>query len=168
MTTLTRWMAPAVIAAGLASAAWLPAPAHAQDDTLARVLVDVADVVLRGGQPYYRYGNYGDDDRLIVQRDRYGRPVYYRTVPGQVRSGPPYGNAWGYWDNGPGARRVTCNRNGNCTVSYYDPRYDRRGYGRYDERYDRHDRYSRHGRDHRSDYRSRYWDGRRWRDRDDD
>lgn len=167
MTTLSRWLAPAVIAAGLASAAWFPAPAHAQDDTLARVLVDVADVVLRGGQPYYRHGNYGDDERLIVQRDRYGRPVYYRTV----RSGPPYGNAWGYWNNGPGARRVTCNRNGNCTVSYYDPRYDRRGYGRYDERYDRRDRYSRHGRydrDYRSDYRSRFWDGRRWRDRDDD
>lgn len=161
MTTLSRWLAPAVIAAGLASAALVPAPAHAQD-TLSRVLVDVADVVLRGGQPYYRYGNYGYNDRLIVQRDRYGRPVYYRMVPVQARSGPPYGNAWGYWNNGPGARRVTCSRNGNCTVSYYDPRYDRRGYDRHD-RHDRHDRYTRHQRwdDHDRD-------GRRWRGRDRD
>lgn len=164
MTTLTRWLAPAVIATGLASAALVPAPAHAQDDTLTRVLVDVADVVLRGGQPYYRYGNGGYDDRLIVQRDRYGRPVYYRMAPAQTRSGPPYGNAWGYWNNGPGARRVTCNRNGNCTVSYYDPQYDRRGY----DRYGRYDRYDRHDRDYRSSYRTRHRDGRRWDDRDDD
>lgn len=160
MTPLTRWLAPAVIATGLASAALVPAPAHAQDDALARVLVDVADVVLRGGQPYYRYGNYGANDRLVVQRDRYGRPVYYRMVP-RPRSGPPYGNAWGYWNNGPGARRVTCNRNGNCTVSYYDPRYDRRGYERH--RHDRSGYYDRY----RSSYRTRYR-GERWHDHDDD
>ena len=155
MAILSRWLASAVLAAGLGSAALLPAPAHAQD-ALTRVLVDVADVVLRGGQPYYRYGNQGDYDRLIVQRDRYGRPVYYRVVPARVRSGPPYGNAWGYYDQrNPTARRVTCNRNGNCSVSYYDPRYDRRqgDYGRYD-RHHRHDR-------------DRYRDG-HWRDRYDD
>ena len=73
----------------------------------------------------------------------------------QPRVGPPYGNAWGYWNNGPGARRVQCNRNGNCTVRYYDARYDRRGYGRYD-----HGRYDRHRYDRR-------WDDRRWHDRDD-
>ena len=37
------------------------------------VLVDIADVVINNGTPYYRYGNQGYDDRLIVARDRYGR-----------------------------------------------------------------------------------------------
>ena len=80
MKTLTRWMAPAVLAAGFGMGAMaLPQQAHAQD-ALTRVLVDVSDVILRGGQPYYRHGNYGPDDRLIVQRDRYGRPVYYLSL----------------------------------------------------------------------------------------
>ena len=156
MAILTRWLAPAVFAAGLGFGAMTPAPAQAQDDTLTRVLVDIADVVLRGGVPYYRYGDYGYDDRLIAQRDRYGRIVYYRMVPryqSDYRAGPPYGNAYGYWNNGPGSRKVKCNKHGKCTVTYYDQRYDRRGY--YDDRYSRYDR-------------DRYWDGRRWRDRDDD
>ena len=80
MAILNRWLAPAALAVGLGFGAMTPAPAQAQD-TLTRVLVDVADVVLRGGQPYYRYGDYGSDDRLIVQRDRYGREAYYRMVP---------------------------------------------------------------------------------------
>ncbi|MCI4567545.1 hypothetical protein [Lysobacter sp. CFH 32150] len=161
MTILSRWLAPAVLAAGLGFGAMAPAPAQAQDDTLTRVLVDIADVVLRGGVPYYRYGDYGYDDRLIVQRDRYGRLVYYRMVPryqSDYRAGPPYGNAYGYWNNGPGNRKVKCNKHGKCKVTYYDPRYDRRDY--YDRYYD--DRYSRYDRN------DRYWDGRRWRDRDDD
>lgn len=164
MTILSRWLAPAVLAAGLGFGAMTPAPAQAQDDTLTRVLVDIADVVLRGGVPYYRYGDYGYDDRLITQRDRYGRIVYYRMVPryqSDYRAGPPYGNAYGYWNNGPGSRKVKCNKHGKCTVTYYDPQYDRRGY--YTDRYRYYDdRYSRYDRD------GRYWDGRRWRDRDDD
>lgn len=157
MAILSRWLAPAVLAAGLGFGALTPAPAQAQDDALTRVLVDIADVVIRGGNPYYRHGDYGYDDRLIVQRDRYGRPIYYRNV----RSGPPYGNAYGYYRNGPGSRHTKCNKHGKCKVEYYDPRYDRRGYGgRYDDRYDD-DRYGYHRND-------RYWDGRRWRDRDDD
>jgi hypothetical protein len=154
MAILSRWLAPAVLAAGLGFGAIVPAPAQAQDDTLTRVLVDIADVVLRGDVPYYRYGDYSYDDRLIVQRDRYGRPVYYRMVPRyqDSRSGPPYGNAYGYYQNGPGSgRNVKCNKHGNCSVKYYDSRYDRR-----DNRYSGYDRYG------------RYWDGRRWRDRDDD
>ena len=80
--SLTRFRAPAVHAASLGAAAIAaPAPAQAQSDDLVRVLVNVADVVLRGNQPYYRYGDYGYDDRLIMERDRYGRPVYYRYVP---------------------------------------------------------------------------------------
>lgn len=161
MTILSRWLAPAVLAAGFGFGAMAPAPAQAQDDTLTRVLVDIADVVLRGGVPYYRYGDYGYDDRLIAQRDRYGRLVYYRMVPRyqrDYRAGPPYGNAYGYWNNGPGSRKVKCNKHGKCKVTYYDQRYDRRD--PYDRYYD--DRYSRYDRN------GRYWDGRRWRYRDDD
>ena len=153
MAILSRWLAPAVLAAGLGLGAMVPAPAQAEDD-LVRVLVDVADVVLRGGQPYYRYGDYGYNDRLIATRDRYGRLVYYRMVPRHVRSGPPYGRAHGYWNNGPGARDVKCNRHGKCKVTYYDARYDRRYDDRYYRtRYDRYDRY-----DRRWDSRRQRWD----------
>lgn len=153
--SLTEMLAPAVLAAGLGVAATaVPAPAQAQSDDLVRVLVNVADVVMRGSTPYYRYGDYGYDDRLTVQRDRYGNPVYYRYVPRDVsyRQGPPYGNAYGYYRNGPGSKGNTrCDSKGKCKTTYYDPRYDRDGrYGRYNARYDRD---------------GRYWDGRRWRDR---
>ena len=80
--SLSRYFAPAVLAASLGVAAVAaPAPAQAQSDDLVRVLVSVADVVMRGNQPYYRHGDYGYDDRLVMQRDRYGRPVYYRCAP---------------------------------------------------------------------------------------
>lgn len=172
MTILSRWFAPAILAAGLGFGAMTPAPVQAQD-ALTRVLVDIADVVINNGTPYYRYGNYGYNDRLIVVRDRYGRPVYYRQVPYGYddrvvydrygrriydqygrridyssryydghRAGPPYGNAYGYYRNGPGSRDFKCNKHGKCKSRHYD---------------------SRHDRDH-----DRYWDGRRWRDRDDD
>ncbi len=161
MAILTRWLASTALAAGLGVAA-LATPGTARaDDDLVRVIVDVADVIVRGGYPYYRHGDFGRHDRLVVERDRYGRPVYYRYVPRNYRSGPPYGNAYGYWKQQPS--RVSCDRNGRCVTRYYDPRYDRRHYGDryYDNRYysyDRHDRYDR---------RVRYWDGRRWRYRDD-
>lgn len=135
MNKLSRILAPATLAVALGFGAMTPAPAQAQDE-LTRVLVDIADVVLRGGVPYYRHGNYGYDDRLIVSRDRYGRVVYYRTVPRHHRSGPPYGKAYGYYRNGPGSRSVKCNKHGKCKATYYDPRHDRDRYDRYD-RYDR-------------------------------
>ncbi|BCT91936.1 hypothetical protein LYSHEL_09600 [Lysobacter helvus] len=136
---LKHWMAPAVLAAGLGLGALVPAPAQAQD-SLTRILVDVADVVLQGGQPYYRYGSYGANDRVYVQRDRYGRPVYYRVVPARPNygySGNRYynSNAYnaGYYDPRfntgypvQTAQRVNCSGSGNCTVKYYDPRYDHR------------------------------------------
>lgn len=135
--SLTRYLAPAVLAASLGMAAIAaPAPARAQSDDLVRVLVSVADVVMRGNQPYYRYGDYGYDDRLVTQHDRYGRPVYYRYVPRQAyRNGPPYGDAYGYNRNRgypASSQRMKCNKNGKCKVEYYDPRYDRDaryGYG---------------------------------------
>ena len=139
--SLTKLLAPTMLAAGLGLAAIAaPAPAQAQSDDLVRVLVNVADVVLRGNTPFYRHGDYGYDDRLSMQRDRYGNPVYYRYVPRQeYRQGPPYGNAYGYYRNGPGSNGHTkCNKNGKCKTTYYDPRYDRD---------------------------DRYRDDRRWRDR---
>lgn len=164
MATVTRWLASTALAAGLGLATLAaPAPAQAQSDAdLIRVIVDVADVIYHGGYPYYRYGDYGRYDRLIVDRDRYGRRVYYRYMPRDYdyRSGPPYGKAHGYWKKHPQAtRRVSCDRYGRCVTRYYDSRYDRRYNDRryYDNRYYSYDR----GRD-------RYWDGRRWRDHDDD
>lgn len=135
--SLTKMLAPAVLAAGLGIAAIAaPAPAQAQSDDLVRVLVNVADVVLRGSTPYYRHGDYGYDDRLTMQRDRYGNPVYYRYVPREAyRQGPPYGNAYGYYRNGPGSNGHTkCNKKGKCKTTYYDARYDR------DDRYEDYDR----------------------------
>ena len=152
--SLSRFLAPAVLAAGLGAAALAaPVPAQAQSSDMMRVLVQVADVVMRGNQPYYRHGDYGYNDRLIVQRDRYGNPVYYRQVPRQV-SGPPYGNAYGYHRNRgnpvTGQQQVRCDRNGRCTTQFYDPRYDR------NNRYGSNVRYDQYG---------RWWDGYRWRDR---
>ncbi len=142
MSTLSRWFAPAVLAAGLGFSAMAPTPVQAQD-SLTRVLVDIADVVFRSGDPYYRHGNYSSDDRLVVGRDRYGRPVYYRTTPRydqynhyNVRNGAPYGNAYGY-GNARQTRNVKCNKHGKCKVKYYDQRYDRNSHDRYDDDDDR-------------------------------
>lgn len=131
MTTspMTRWIFPGLLAAGLSAAAIAPAPAHAQSsDDLVQIIVDVADVVLRGNQPYYR-GNY--DDRLRVSYDHRGRPTYYRMAPRHdrhnarhYRNGPPrHAPAHGY--RAKQVRRETCDRRGRCTVQYYDPRHDR-------------------------------------------
>jgi hypothetical protein len=153
---IARWLAPAALVAALGAGALMPAPARADDD-LIRVLVDVADIVFRNGQPYYRHGHDGYDDRLIVSRDRYGRPIYYRYVPRNAyRDDPPYGYAYGYHRNRDGFvrdpdgrySRQRCDSRGRCRIEYYDPRYDRRddgyGYG-YGARY--HDDHRRHRRD---------------------
>jgi hypothetical protein len=134
MTRVSQWLVPAVLAASFGAGAMVPVTAHAQTDGTVRVLVDVADVVVRGGQPYDRRGNYGPRDRLVVQRDRYGRPAYYRIVPRQAYYGGGYGynSGAGYdpFDYRPPSTRVSCSSTGNCTVKYYDRRYDRRGDGR--------------------------------------
>jgi len=165
-TVLSRWMASVVLAAGLGTVAMAPTPARAGDgDDWVRVIVDVADVIYHGGYPYYR-NDYGYRDRLIVVHD-YGRPRYYRRV---YRAGPPYGNAYGYYNNGK------CNKHGKCTTHYYDGRYDDHRHGRvyytdrdrYDHRYDG-NRYVRYDdRRHDDRYRDdRYRDDRR-RHHDDD
>ncbi len=121
MQILTRWFAPALLAAGLGFGAMAPASAQAQD-SLARVLVDAADVVFNGPTPYYRYGNDGPDDRLVVGRDAYGRrqvPYAYRNSGRDYdrddnrrdlsrrddRGAPAYGNAYGYYRYGPDGNR---------------------------------------------------------------
>lgn len=138
MSNLSRWLAPLVIAAGFGTMALAPSTARADSgDDLIRVLVDVADVVLRGDQPYYRNGNYGYNDRLIVVRDDRGRPRYYRDVPrrsyaNHYRRAPAY--------RGHGDRDVKCNKHGKCKVktqtTYYDPRYDRDRRGKRRHRWD--------------------------------
>lgn len=133
MSVLARWFAPLAIAAGLSAAAMVPAPARASDD-LVRVIVDAADVILRGGTPHYRHGHHGE--RLIMERDRYGRPVYYRYAPRQVvhyrepprRHAPP--RYRGHRSHAPASRNVRCDSRGRCTAQYYDPRYDRKSRGR--------------------------------------
>ena len=143
-TVLTRWVAPVVLAAGLGVfTAAAPAPARADD--LTRVIVDIADVVYHSGSPYYRYDR-GYRDRLIVVNDYRGRPTYYRRV---YRAGPPYGNAYGYYN----APRGNCNKHGKCTTHYYDSRYDHRN----DRRY-----YTRSGYYGGSYYQDRRWDDRRY------
>lgn len=143
MSSLARWLAPAALAATLAAGAAFPAPAQAAGPTI-RVIVDLGDVIFRNGQPYYRYGHYGYGDRLVVERDYRGRPVYYRHVPRDydVRYGPPYGNAYGYHRTRDGRySRQVCDSRGRCRVEYYDPRYDHRDDRRHDDRYgDRYDR----------------------------
>lgn len=150
MSTLSRWLAPLIIAASFGGLTLAPSTARADSgNDLVRVIVDVADVVLRGNQPYYRGGNYGYDDRLIVVRDTRGQPRYYRNVPrGQYvshyrsaprnhyandyRRGPAYGRH--------GDRDVKCNKHGKCKVktqtTYYDARYDRDRRGQRRHRYD--------------------------------
>ena len=105
LMTSSRWLFTAVLAAGLGLAAMAPTPARASDD-LVRLLVDVADVIYHGGQPYYRYGNHDRYDRVVIVRDRYQRPSYYRYVPRNTRvvyqSGPPpHARAHGYYRDAP-------------------------------------------------------------------
>ncbi|MFZ7096757.1 hypothetical protein ACOPJQ_02195 [Luteimonas dalianensis] len=144
MSAPSRWLTSLILAAGLGAAALVPAPARAGDD-LVRILVDVADVVLRGSTPYYRHGSYGRHDRLIAVRDRYGRVTYYREVPRHHRrvvyhpprhrpGPPPHARAWGH-----------------PSRNSYHVRYDR------DHRGKRHDR-DRRDRDRRHrDRRGRGW-----------
>lgn len=137
----------AVVAVGL-SFGFTPVPAQAQSMVdIARVIVNVNDIVYRGGQPYYRYGNYGPQDRIIVVRE--GRNTrYYRNV---YRNSPPYGSANGYYRNAP---------RGNAYGHYKNGKHQQRS--RYYNTNSRWDRDSRYRNDRRWDR-----DDRRW-DRDDD
>ena len=86
-------LAAAAVSAGLTMAI-APQPAQAQSIVdLARVIVNVNDIVYRGGVPYYRYGQYRPEDRIIVVREN-GRRTYYRNAPRGV--------AHGYYGTQPG------------------------------------------------------------------
>lgn len=51
----------------------------------------------RDGYSYYRNGNYGHNDRLLVGRDSHGRAVYYRTISSNAGHHGAYGNgSYGY------------------------------------------------------------------------
>ena len=178
MSRMSNWLAPLVLGVAAAGTSLFAAPAQAQSgDDLIRILVNASDVIFRSGQPYYRNGNsYGTNDRLVVGRDRYGRPVYHRNSPrygagyGSVYGngyGNGYGNADGHRQQGA-TQQTRCDARGHCITRYYDPRYDRNGaYGQYDQRH--HDRYgNRYGGGHDNRYNG--YDNRAWstRDRDDE
>jgi hypothetical protein len=109
-------------------------PAQAEDPQI-RVVVDVADVVMRNGYPYYRHGGFGYRDRLIVESDAYGRPIYYRMAPpedaGQTAESrrPSYGHYSSRLRDDRYYSSERCDANGVCQVEYYDPRDGRRWSG---------------------------------------
>ncbi len=148
---LSRIIAPAVLAAVLGLAALAPGKAHASDD-LVRVLVNVADVIYHGGHPYYRHGNYGRYDRVVIVRDRYHHPSYYRYVPRHhqvvYRPAPPRHVVYR-----PAPPRHVIYRTAppRHVVYRQAPHY---GYARDYRASQRHDRYDRYDRRHdRRDYR---------------
>lgn len=74
------WMRGALLAAALAGAATLlPAGKAQASDVQVRVLVDVADLIFRSGRPYYYDRGYYQP--VVVEYDRWRRPVYYRYGP---------------------------------------------------------------------------------------
>ncbi|AKC88346.1 hypothetical protein WQ53_10605 [Pseudoxanthomonas suwonensis] len=88
----SAWIRGALLAGALgASAALLPAKAQAADVQV-RLLVDVADLIFRSGRPYYY--DHGHYHPVVVEYDRWHRPVYYRYAPPPppvviYRSAPP-------------------------------------------------------------------------------
>ena len=106
--SLSRYLAPAVLAASLGIAAVAaPAPAQAQSDDLVRVLVDVADVVLRGSAHAERYHvfPYLSQDSLragataITEIALWGKPAILIPIPESV-SHDQRTNAYSYAHTG--------------------------------------------------------------------
>lgn len=120
-----------------AAVAGLAYSGHAQADTRVRVSVDLGDVRIDYGRPYYRY----DHTPVFVEYDRWGRPHYYRYVESRYYYGGPrvvyqYGGppAWGARANG----------------HWRHDRYDRDDRWRHRDRdWDDHDRDGDHDRDDR-------------------
>ena len=132
-----RWIAFAVLT--IVAVFALPQAATAQSNNY-REYVEAADVVMRGGLPYYRHGNFGSHDRLHIEYDRGGRSLYYRLGrhhDGRYRDDYLYRDGYyrtgynkGYYNGGYNS----CDSRGRCRVEYYHPRYDRRGdYRVYDD-----------------------------------
>ncbi|MCR6686614.1 hypothetical protein [Pseudoxanthomonas sp.] len=79
---MTRWLPAALLALGLGGGALaLPVRAEAADVQV-RVLVDVADLIFRSGRPYYYDRGYYQP--VVIEYDRWHRPVYYRYAPRPV------------------------------------------------------------------------------------
>lgn len=135
----SAWIRGALLAAALAGAATLLPAGQAQAaDVQVRVLVDVADLIFRSGRPYYYDEGYYQP--VVVEYDRWRRPVYYRYAP------PP--------------RPVVVYR--PAPPRYYAPPHYRVSYGdRYYDRdrhhHDRHDHRGKKGRGH-DKRRGRDWD----------
>lgn len=126
---------PRIAALALGCAlAFAQSPVRAEDAPI-RVVVDVADVVMRNGYPYYRHGGFGYRDRLIVESDAYGRPIYYRMAPAEdvvqrdTGSRPSYGHYGQRVRDDRYYSSERCNANGVCQVEYYDPEDGRRWSG---------------------------------------
>ena len=85
------WWRGALLTAALAgTAALVPAQRAHAADVQVRVLVDVADLIFRSGRPYYHDRGYYHP--VVVEYDRWHRPVYYRYEPRPVvvyRLAPP-------------------------------------------------------------------------------
>lgn len=140
MSRMSHWLAPVVLGVAAAGASMMPATAHAQSGgDLIRILVNASDVIVRGGHAYDRHNsNYGYNDRLVVGRDRYGRPLYYRNAPRYGSSyGSSYGSGYAYGNQYQnGQQQTRCDSRGRCSTQYYDSRYSRgNGHGAYDNRY---------------------------------
>ena len=81
------WICAMLLSLGVASL--MPMRAQAADVQV-RVLVDLADLIFRSGNPYYyEHGHYHP---VVVEYDRWQRPVYYRHVsrPVVVHAPPRY------------------------------------------------------------------------------
>ncbi len=137
MNLLKTSLTAGVLALGIAAAGFTPTPAKAQSVVdIARVIVDVHDIVYRSGVPYYRYGSYRPEDRVYYVV-RNGHREYYRK-------GPPRGNAYGYYGRAPGQmKKRTVVRNNY----YYRGDRNDRDHGR-DDDHGRDWDHGKHGRGH--------------------
>ena len=122
----SAWIRGALLAAALAGAATLLPAGRAQAaDVQVRVLVDVADLIFRSGRPYYYDRGYYQP--VVIEYDRWHRPVYYRYEPRPVvvyRHAPP-------------PRYYAPPRHHHHAPP---PKHYRVGYSDRYDRYDRHDR----------------------------
>ena len=76
------WLPATLLALALGgAAAAMPGQASAADVQV-RVLVDVADLIFRSGRPYYYDQGYYQP--VVIEYDRWHRPVYYRYSPRPV------------------------------------------------------------------------------------
>lgn len=143
------WMRGALLAAALAGAATLLPSQRAQAaDVQVRVLVDVADLIFRSGRPYYHDNGYYQP--VVVEYDRWRRPVYYRYGP-PPRPVVVYQPAPRYYHPVPRYHAPPRHyAQPHYRVSYDDRRHDR------DRRDYRHDKRG-HGRGH-DKHRGRGWD----------